>query len=166
MKTSYPQDIPENGADVSHLYYLHTAGVSSGSDVKYKELLAGILHTHEWLAKWEALPEPTSYISRLNLRMTNIIFGFKIKSLDLNVTADQVGCLQRVWGGGGGGGRWEGEHAYFYGHSLDQVRGYFGQREINSLHQNLKSHSSKLTVLKSRLLHMQGMVAISCAAGL
>ncbi len=76
---------------MSHLNYLHTAGISSGSEVDYKELLLGKLHSHEWSGNWEVLPEPSSHVGRLTLSMANIILGVKVKALNFNVTADQVG---------------------------------------------------------------------------
>ena len=91
LNTTCIQDIPENGADVAHLTYLHSAGVSSGSGVNFKEPLSGKLHTHQWEAKWEALPAPTTHIGRMTLKLSNTILGVKFKTLDLNVTADQVG---------------------------------------------------------------------------
>lgn len=87
------QDIPENGADMAHLTYLHSAGVSSGSGVNFKEPLSAKLHTHQWEAKWEALPAPTTHIGRVTVKLTNIILGLKVKALYLNVTADQVSQL-------------------------------------------------------------------------
>ena len=87
------QDIPENGADVAHLTYLHGAGVSSGSGMNYRELLSGRLHTHSWTARWESLPEPSTYIGRMTLTMTNSILGVNFKSLDITSIADQV-CLK------------------------------------------------------------------------
>ena len=75
---------------MAHLNYVHAAGTSSGSDVNYKELLSGKLHSHGWIGKWEALPEPTSYIGRTTLWVSNIILGFKIKSLEQIIIADQV----------------------------------------------------------------------------
>ncbi len=86
------QDIPENGADVAHLTYLHHAGVSSGSEINYRDLLSAKLHTHNWTACWESLPEPSSYIGRMTLTMTNKIFGVSVKSLDITSVADQV-CI-------------------------------------------------------------------------
>ncbi len=87
------QDIPENGADVAHLTYLHGAGVSSGSGMNYRELLSGKLHTHSWTARWESLPEPSTYVGRMTLTMTNSILGVNFKSLDITSIADQV-CLK------------------------------------------------------------------------
>lgn len=84
------QDIPENGADVAHLNYLHEAGISSGSEVNYKDLLWGKIHTHEWVGKWEGLGPPNNHVGRMTLSMTNKLLGIRIKSLDFKVTADQV----------------------------------------------------------------------------
>ena len=75
---------------MSHLTFLHSAGVSSGSGVNFKEPLSAKLHTHQWEANWEALPAPTTHIGRLTLRLSNTILGLKLKMLDLRVTADQV----------------------------------------------------------------------------
>ena len=79
---------------MAHLTYLHSAGVSSGSGVNFKEPLSGKLHTHQWEAKWEALPAPTSHIGRMTLKLSNTILGLKFKALNLSVTADQVSCGQ------------------------------------------------------------------------
>ena len=84
------QDIPENGADVAHLTYLHHAGVASGSDMNFRDLLVGKILTHNWTAKWESLPEPLSYIGRMTLTMTNKIFGVPFRALDITSVADQV----------------------------------------------------------------------------
>ena len=90
FRSNVVQDIPENGADIAHLTYLHGTGVSSGSGTDFKDLPSGKLHSHEWSVKWEAQPPPTSHIGRMTLKLTNIVFGMKIKALDFHVTADQV----------------------------------------------------------------------------
>ena len=74
---------------MSHLNYLHGAGISSGAEVDYKELLSGKVHSHIWSGKWEALPTP--HIGRLTLTMTNAFFGVTVKALDVTAVADQVG---------------------------------------------------------------------------
>ncbi len=78
---------------MSHLNYVHGAGVSSGSDVDYKKFLSSKLHSHRWSGKWEALPAPTSHIGRLTLSMTNVILGVTIKTLNVTAVADQVSYL-------------------------------------------------------------------------
>ena len=64
--------------------------MSSGSDINFKKLVSGKLHTHEWTVNWEAQPAPNNHIGRMVLKMTNIIFGVRVHALDFHVIADQV----------------------------------------------------------------------------
>ncbi len=73
---------------MSHLTYLLGAGVASGADVNFKELLSGKLHSHKWKAFWEALEAP--HVGRLTLTMSNVILGFQVHYLDITSEADQV----------------------------------------------------------------------------
>lgn len=91
------QDIPENGADIAHLTYLHGTGVSSGSGTDFKDLLSGKLHSHEWTVKWEPQLPPSGHIGRMTLKLTNIVFGVKIKPLDFYITADQVRFFANIF---------------------------------------------------------------------
>ena len=75
---------------MSHLNYLHKAGIASGSHVNYKELLSGKIHTHDWTGNWESLPAPNTHVGRMTVGVVNRIFGIKISTFGLNVTADQV----------------------------------------------------------------------------
>ena len=75
---------------MSHLNCVHSAGVSSGADVDYKDALLSKLHTHTWSGQWEVLPAPSSHIGRLTLSMTNTIFGIAIKAINVTAVADQV----------------------------------------------------------------------------
>lgn len=85
------EDIPENGADILHLTYLHSAGVSSGSGTDFKNLLSGKLHYHEWSVNWEALSPPDSHIGHMTLKVANVILGVRIKQFYVNVSVDQIG---------------------------------------------------------------------------
>ena len=75
---------------MAHLNVLHGAGVSSGSELNFKDLILGKLHTHFWSGVWEALPRPSSHIGRMTLTMSNFVLGLKLKLFDIKSVAEQV----------------------------------------------------------------------------
>ncbi|XP_056207957.1 cholesterol 7-desaturase nvd-like [Falco biarmicus] len=85
------QEIPENAADVAHLFFLHGPAVLGGSDLRYIRAKVWAFMKHIWKAEWQAEPEPSEHCSRLLLQHKATIFGKHISLLDLTVSVRQVG---------------------------------------------------------------------------
>ena len=86
------QEIPENGADVSHLSQVHGPIIGAGIDLRYMWSKAWSFAQHHWTAAWDPLPEPDAHIGQLRLTHSISVFGLRLPFFDLNVTARQV-CL-------------------------------------------------------------------------
>ncbi|KAL8574978.1 hypothetical protein ACOMHN_064509 [Nucella lapillus] len=85
------EEIPENGADVSHLAHVHGPIIGAGIDLRYMWSKAWSFAQHHWTAAWEALPEPNGHIGQLKLTHSITVFGFHLPFFDLRVTAQQIG---------------------------------------------------------------------------
>lgn len=85
------EEIPENGADVSHLGQVHGPIIGAGIDLRYMWSKAWSFAQHHWTAAWEALPEPQAHIGQLKLTHSITVFGVRLPLFDLNVTAQQIG---------------------------------------------------------------------------
>lgn len=85
------EEIPENGADLAHLPVLHKVGVVAGAKLDFTASRLANFLTHHWNVKWEALPPPQSHVARITLHLTNKIFGWVFKPLEVDVVADQIG---------------------------------------------------------------------------
>lgn len=75
------QEIPENGADVAHLDYIHGDFLLS-----WLRILR-----HTWSARWDPQHEPTGHIAKLILNQKVSIFGLSIPGTSLDSNIDQVG---------------------------------------------------------------------------
>jgi len=83
------QEIPENGADVAHLDYLHSPFIISGTDLRTTH------HTftqmrHKWTPQWQPSSEE-KHIAHLQLHHDSKFFGFSFPILEINVSALQIG---------------------------------------------------------------------------
>ena len=75
------QEIPENGADVAHLDYIHGNFLLSW--------LTPVRHT--WEATWDPQHEPIGHIAKLQLNQQVSIFGVKIPFTSLDSHVHQIG---------------------------------------------------------------------------
>lgn len=75
------QEIPENGADVAHLDYVHGDFLLSW--------LTPLKHT--WSANWDPQSEPEGHIAKLKLTQQVSLFGFKLPLTALDSHINQVG---------------------------------------------------------------------------
>lgn len=75
------QEIPENGADVAHLDYIHGG------------FLLSWLHfiRHEWQAVWSTQSDPVGHVAKLVLNQQVSVLGCKIPFTSLDSRIDQVG---------------------------------------------------------------------------
>lgn len=85
------QEIPENGADVSHLGHVHGPIIAAGIDLRYMWSKLWSFAQHHWTAAWEPMSAPEAHIGQLRLEHGISIFGVRMPFLDLDVTAKQVG---------------------------------------------------------------------------
>ncbi|EGD74810.1 hypothetical protein PTSG_07043 [Salpingoeca rosetta] len=86
------QEVPENGADVAHLHYLHGPGLLSGTDLRDTHSSRFEFVKHNWYASWAPVEEPgKKHLSVLNLVHRLSIFGHELPVMDIKLTATQVG---------------------------------------------------------------------------
>lgn len=89
------QEVPENGADVPHLNFLHGPIILAGNDLrtthkaKWYNPVSWMDHT--WDAAWKPGKGDEAHIAFLTLRHGISLFGRDIPLLCLNITAKQVG---------------------------------------------------------------------------
>ena len=77
------QEIPENGADVAHLSYIHGAFLLSW---------LGRLVRHEWSAVWDTQSDrQVSHIAKLVLNQRVAVLGHTVPGTSLDSRIDQVG---------------------------------------------------------------------------
>ncbi|GAB0092316.1 cholesterol 7-desaturase [Sergentomyia squamirostris] len=86
------QDIPENGADVSHLKAIHEAGMFAGSDLRSARLSKWAnLGLHAWDAKWQPMTEEGQHhIAVMSLKHSFKLFN-KLDIVNVDITARQIG---------------------------------------------------------------------------
>lgn len=100
------EEIPENGADVSHLSQVHGPIIGAGVDLRYMWSKAWAFAQHNWSAAWEPLLEPNGHIGQLKLNHGISVFGVRLPIFDLYVTAQQIGpgvvylCFESMFGCG------------------------------------------------------------------
>jgi len=83
------QEIPENGADMSHLNYLHRPALHKGADLSKIDFACTWDTTiHEWNGNWH---QEEDHVGVLTLHHTLKIFGFNIPITDVKVKARQMG---------------------------------------------------------------------------
>ncbi|XP_055679272.1 cholesterol 7-desaturase nvd [Lutzomyia longipalpis] len=86
------QDIPENGADVSHLKAIHEAGMFAGSDLRSVRLSKwSSLGLHAWDAKWQPVTEEgLGHMAVMSLKHSFKLFN-KLDIVNVDITAKQIG---------------------------------------------------------------------------
>lgn len=85
------QEIPENGADMSHLNILHRPALFKGSDLSKIDFASTVDATiHEWDGTWHQEEDDQKHIGVLTLKHTLRIFGYSIPFTDVKVKACQV----------------------------------------------------------------------------
>lgn len=86
------QEVPENGADMSHLNVVHKPAMLSGGKPTEAKLTWGFL-THQWSGSWEANSNPElSHRALMTLTHRMCLFN-KIPFMEVNVQAHQVRCF-------------------------------------------------------------------------
>ncbi|XP_063422925.1 cholesterol 7-desaturase nvd-like isoform X1 [Mytilus trossulus] len=85
------EEVPENGADVQHLYNVHTPFMTAGIDLRHMWSTVWSFASHVWSAKWEAQKAPNEHIGVLNLTHKLRMFGKTITPINLDVQANQIG---------------------------------------------------------------------------
>ena len=97
------QEVPENGADVPHLEYLHGPFITSGTDLRKTRARLSMPSArsppaerwkalrHVWVADWKPSEEEgQKHIGMLTLSHYGYIFGIKFPPLNFHVDALQV----------------------------------------------------------------------------
>ena len=87
------QEIPENGADIAHLNYLHLAGVNEGNDVTRIELSkTEPLVKHIWEGSWSCGEEDDDkHIGTMLLKQFMTFAGIQIPLTYTDLKAVQIG---------------------------------------------------------------------------
>lgn len=85
------EEVPENGADVQHLYNVHTPFMTAGIDLRYMWNRLWSFASHLWSAKWEAQSAPNEHIGVLTLTHQLRMFGKTVTPINMDVTASQIG---------------------------------------------------------------------------
>lgn len=85
------QEIPENGADFSHLSQVHGPIIAAGIDLRYTYNKFWQFFEHMWSGEWKALSGDEAHIGQMKLTHSLKIFGFKLSFMDLTVTVNQIG---------------------------------------------------------------------------
>ncbi|CAI2354454.1 unnamed protein product [Caenorhabditis sp. 36 PRJEB53466] len=88
------QEIPENGADIAHLNYLHKSAppVTKGSDIirtDLSELQPAVQHV--WDGKWEVRSEEEKHCGVMHLNQYMTLWGFKLPLTGSRLIAEQHG---------------------------------------------------------------------------
>uniref|UniRef100_A0AC35U5L9 Cholesterol 7-desaturase n=1 Tax=Rhabditophanes sp. KR3021 TaxID=114890 RepID=A0AC35U5L9_9BILA len=88
----HPQEIPENGADIAHLNYLHLHGVQEGNNVT-RIPMNNLKPTiqHYWNGKWEAEAEPNAHIGAMELDQHMLFNNYIIPFTSTKLKAVQLG---------------------------------------------------------------------------
>ncbi|PAV91236.1 hypothetical protein WR25_09195 [Diploscapter pachys] len=89
----HQQEIPENGADLAHLNFLHRIGANEGSDIinSIDLSLENIFQvTHTWNGEWFSL-EDQKHIGVMHLKQYMQFMGWPIPGSDSFLRAEQVG---------------------------------------------------------------------------
>ncbi|CAO4379781.1 unnamed protein product [Caenorhabditis nigoni] len=88
------QEIPENGADIAHLNYLHKSApeITNGSDI-IKTDLSDPQPTvqHVWDGKWEVKSEEHKHCGVMHLNQFMTIWGHKVPLTSSKLVAEQHG---------------------------------------------------------------------------
>ncbi|VDN04537.1 unnamed protein product [Thelazia callipaeda] len=89
---SHIQDLPENGADIAHLNYLHLTGVNKGNDITKIDLTnPQPVIKHVWNGRWEQQAKPDQHIAVMYLEQVMTIFGISIPLTHSYLKAIQIG---------------------------------------------------------------------------
>ena len=86
----FPQEIPENAADVYHLHKLHSAFVAVGTDLRNMCNFSGKIMKHIWGGSWTAGEGVEKHIGFLDLTHHATVFGYKLPFLNFKVAVRQV----------------------------------------------------------------------------
>ncbi|GMR54223.1 hypothetical protein PMAYCL1PPCAC_24418 [Pristionchus mayeri] len=85
------QEIPENGADIAHLGYLHLAGAPVGNDVIRIDLSDRFPSiTHQWDGNWNPSTKD-KHMSKMHLEQVMKFHGFEIPLSSSKLDAIQIG---------------------------------------------------------------------------
>ncbi|VDM80642.1 unnamed protein product, partial [Strongylus vulgaris] len=92
------QEIPENGADIAHLSYLHLSGPNKGNNVMKIDLdNMNPLIRHTWDGKWIPHTGDNAHVSTMYLDQFLTIAGFKIPFASSKLRAEQFERDVWVW---------------------------------------------------------------------
>lgn len=83
------QEVPENGADIHHLNFLHSPFVLTGTDLRTTRRWTFLEHT--WIATWNPMEAPNAHVANLKLSHRLSICGVLVPFFDFSVDAYQVG---------------------------------------------------------------------------
>uniref|UniRef100_A0A0K0G4B4 cholesterol 7-desaturase n=1 Tax=Strongyloides venezuelensis TaxID=75913 RepID=A0A0K0G4B4_STRVS len=86
------QEVPENGADIAHLNYLHLHGVQEGNDVnKIPMNISKPYIKHFWNGSWEPRSGDEKHISVMHLDQVMKAGNFNIPLTETKLDAVQIG---------------------------------------------------------------------------
>ncbi|UMM35529.1 hypothetical protein L5515_008105 [Caenorhabditis briggsae] len=88
------QEVPENGADIAHLNYLHKSApeITNGSDIIKTDLSdPQPAVQHVWDGKWEVKSEEDKYCGVMHLNQFMTIWGYKVPLTSSKLVAEQHG---------------------------------------------------------------------------
>lgn len=87
----FPQEIPENGADVAHLSQVHGPSLMAGTDLRFIFNKLFAFNKHDWQAEWSPMPEPDGHVGLLKLSVQLSFWGFALPFPNMYVVGRQVG---------------------------------------------------------------------------
>ncbi|VDD97975.1 unnamed protein product [Enterobius vermicularis] len=86
------QEIPENGADIAHLNYLHLVAANEGSDItKIRLDIQNRRVKHYWNGSWEPQPAPQQHVGIMHLEEAITFGNWKIPFTAAKLDAIQIG---------------------------------------------------------------------------
>uniref|UniRef100_A0A0N5AQU7 cholesterol 7-desaturase n=1 Tax=Syphacia muris TaxID=451379 RepID=A0A0N5AQU7_9BILA len=86
------QEIPENGADIAHLGYLHLAAANEGNDItKIRLDSENRIIKHYWDGNWEAQSKPNQHVGIMHLDQAITYRNHKIPLTSTKLDAIQIG---------------------------------------------------------------------------
>ncbi|ULT89723.1 hypothetical protein L3Y34_008255 [Caenorhabditis briggsae] len=88
------QEVPENGADIAHLNYLHKSApeITNGSDIIKTDLSdPQPAVQHVWDGKWEVKSEEDKHCGVMHLNQFMTIWGYKVPLTSSKLVAEQHG---------------------------------------------------------------------------
>lgn len=90
--SAHIEEIPENGADVAHLFQVHGPMFTAGTDLRFTASKLWSFARHDWGGQWNQDPDPNlKHVGVLDLNHSIKLGNWHFSLLDMKVVARQIG---------------------------------------------------------------------------